>query len=234
MPVGRLYLIPTTLGSDNPLEVLPAYNIEVLKNISTFIVEDEKTARRFIKKVWREAIIDSMQFLLLNEHTKPEDTVHFLDKCTNEDIGLMSEAGVPCIADPGNIVVNMAHAKGIEVVPLVGPSSIIMALMASGLNGQNFAFNGYLPIEKPARAKALKHLENRSASENQTQCFIEAPYRNNQLVADMLQCLSPATKLCIACDISLPSQYIKTQSIDQWRKKAPDLHKRPAIFLVGK
>jgi 16S rRNA (cytidine1402-2'-O)-methyltransferase len=230
--MGKLYLIPSFLGSENPSEVFPALNKDIILTIKHFIVEEERTARRFLKKISPDIDINSLKFNVLNEHSNLLQVSSYLDPCKNEDVGLLSEAGVPCVADPGSTIVKMAHEKGIEVVPLVGPSSIILALMASGLNGQNFAFLGYLPVKQNDRVKAIKQIEQRSVSENQTQCFIEAPYRNNQLFEDILKAASPETFLCIACDLTLPTQMVATLSIYEWKNKKPDLHKRPAIFLL--
>jgi len=230
--IGKLFLIPSFLGTDNPNEVFPAYNYEMVRNMKHFIVEDERTARRFLKKLVPEIIINDLNFSLLNEHTKPEEIINFLNPCKDENMGLISDAGVPCVADPGAIIVQMAHQKGIEVIPLIGPSSILLALMGSGLNGQSFAFNGYLPVQKNERTKAIKHLEKRSLTENQSQIFIEAPYRNNQLLEDIYQTCEPETLICIACDLTLPSQFLKTDSVKSWKIKKPNFHKRPAIFVL--
>lgn len=230
--VGKLYLIPSFLGTDNPKEVFPELNTEIIRSLRHFIVEDERTARRFIKRLVPEMVIDDLKFSLLNEHTRETEILSYLSPCKEVSVGLLSDAGVPCIADPGALIVKMAHEKSIEVVPLVGPSSIILALMASGMNGQNFAFSGYLPIAKPDRVKALKALEKRSLIENQTQMFIETPYRNVQLLEEIVRTCNPQTLICVACDLTLPEQYIHTYTVEQWRNKKPDIHKRPAIFLL--
>jgi 16S rRNA (cytidine1402-2'-O)-methyltransferase len=232
MMKGKLYLIPTPLGDNSPAITLPQYNTEIIKNLKHFIVEEERTARRFLKKILPEININELCFSLLNEHTKEHEVIDYLKPIAENSIGLISEAGVPCVADPGNVIVKMAHEKGIEVVPLTGPSSIILALMASGFNGQNFAFNGYLPIQKDERIKALKTYERRSYAEKQTQIFIEAPYRNNQLISDIVSACNPDTYLCVACDISLETQVIATKKIKDWKTKLPDIHKRPAILLI--
>ena len=229
---GKLFLIPSFLGTDNPNEVFPTYNYEIVRTITNFIVEDERTARRFLKKLVSEIIIDNLKFSLLNEHTKPLEISEFLNPCKNENVGLISDAGVPCVADPGAIIVQMAHQKSIDVIPLIGPSSILLALMGSGLNGQSFAFNGYLPVQKGERTKMIKFLEKRSLAENQSQLFIEAPYRNNQLLDDIYQTCESETLLCIACDLTLPSQILKTDFVKSWKTKKPDFHKRPAIFIL--
>ena len=231
---GKLYLIPTFLGSENYNQIFPSLNREIIKELKVFIVEEERTARRFLKKIDSSITIDDLKFFVLNEHSKPFEISPYLDSCANESIGLLSEAGTPCVADPGAAIVKLAHTKGIEVIPLIGPSSILLALMASGLNGQSFAFNGYLPIQKNDRARMIKLLEKRSATENQTQLFIETPYRNLQLFDEFLTHCDAETKLCIACDITSENQFIKTFSIKEWKTKKPDIHKRPAIFLILK
>ena len=231
---GKLYLIPSFLGSDNPKDVFPDLNREIICTLKYFIVEEERTSRRFLKKLVHEIVIDDLHFSILNEHTKPIDFIEFLNPCTENSVGLISEAGVPCVADPGALIVKMAQEKGIDVIPLVGPSSILMALMASGLNGQNFAFNGYLPIPSNERAQKLKFLEKRSEIENQTQIFIETPYRNNQLLDDIIKYCNPHSLLCIACNITLQTQYIKTLAIKDWQFNKPDIQKRPAVFCLKK
>jgi 16S rRNA (cytidine1402-2'-O)-methyltransferase len=229
---GKLYLIPSFLGSENPNEVFPELNSQIIRNLKYFIVEEERTARRFLKKIVPEIQIDQLQIRLLNEHTKPEEILNFLNPAEFDSIGLISEAGVPCVADPGAAVVRLAHQKGIEIIPLVGPSSILLALMGSGLNGQNFTFHGYLPVQKNERVKSIKLLEKRSFQENQTQMFIEAPYRNQAMLGDILNSCSSETLLCIACDLTLPNQLLKTMTIREWKIKLPDIQKRPAIFLL--
>lgn len=229
---GTLYLIPVTLGEVNHLEVLPLTVRKAIEEIDHFIVENEKTARRFIKTIYPSKDQTKLHFSLINKFTAAEDIPEFLIPCTEGiSMGLMSEAGVPGIADPGADVVAIAHAKGIRVKPLVGPSSILLAMMSSGLNGQNFAFNGYLPIERGDRKKKIKDLENHSRKYVQAQIFIETPYRNNKLIEEFLSTLSSSTKLCIAKDISLPNELINTKTVDQWKKNIPDLHKKPAIFI---
>lgn len=232
---GKLYLIPTTLGETEPLEVLPLSIKKHVEALQYFIVENEKSARRFIKKISPKKSQESIQILLLDKYTKDYETRSYLDVCfKGTSIGLLSEAGVPAIADPGASIVKLAHQLKIKVVPLVGPSSIILAMMASGMNGQNFAFNGYLPIEKGERKKAIKKLEIRSKENNQSQIFIETPYRNTKLFSSLLQSLGPTTQLCIAIDISLSTEFIKTMSIKEWQNQKLDLHKRPAIFIIHK
>lgn len=230
-----LYLLPVTLG-DTPLDkVLPSYNLEVIAHIRHFIVEDVRSARRFLKKVNKEFDIDSMTFYPLNKHTSPADISGYLKPLQEgKPMGVISEAGCPAIADPGADVVAIAQQKNLKVVPLVGPSSIILSVMASGFNGQSFSFNGYLPIEAGERAKKLKQLEQRVYTEQQTQLFIETPYRNNRLMEDILHHCRPQTKLCIAANITCEDQYIKTQSVKNWQGHLPDLSKTPCIFLLYK
>ncbi len=236
MPVEpALYLLPVTLG-DTPTEnVLPVYNREVADGIRHFIVEDVRSARRFLKKQNRDADIDSLTFYTLDKHTRPEEVSDYLKPLeAGEPMGVISEAGCPAVADPGADVVAIAQRKGLKVVPLVGPSSIVLSVMASGFNGQSFAFNGYLPIEPGERAKRLRQLEQRAYAEGQTQIFIETPYRNNRLVEDILRTCRPQTRLCIAADITCPDEYIRTRTLKQWQGHVPDLGKRPCIFLIYK
>ncbi|BDS14475.1 SAM-dependent methyltransferase [Aureispira anguillae] len=231
---GQLFLIPTPLG-EGMITPLPAYLLEQVHQIDVFIAERGKTARQFLKAIETPIPLQTMTFFELNKRTDPADIKSFLAPAINEgkNIGLLSEAGCPGVADPGALVVQLAHKRGIKVVPLVGPSSILLALMASGMNGQQFAFHGYLPIKSPERKKALKDLERQSAKKNQTQIFIETPYRNDGFVEDALSVLQPQTLFGIATDITLPTEYICTQSVQVWRKKEiPKLHKRPTIFLL--
>lgn len=230
---GTLYLIPATLGDTAVEAVIPASVKEVINIIDEFIVEDERTARRYLKKAGILRPLDTLILHTLNKHTRPEDVAGYLSAADNgKNIGVVSEAGCPGIADPGAEVVKIAHRKGIKVVPLVGPSSILLALMASGFNGQNFAFHGYLPRERGERIRKLKELERAAQQKDQTQLFIETPFRNQHLLEDILAHCSPATPLCIACDITLPTEYIRTQAIADWKKQVPDINKRPAIFLL--
>ena len=231
--LGKLYLIPTTLGDNEPLEVLPIAIKRAIENIDYYIVENEKTARSSIKKISSNKSQPKLQIEVLNKYTEPQEIPGFLDPClAGNDMGILSEAGCPGIADPGAEVVKIAHRKGIKVVPLVGPSSILLALMASGMNGQNFAFNGYLPIDSSERKKAIKKMERISNDQGQSQLFIETPYRNDKLLAEMLKSLSNQTLLCIACDITLATEFIATKSIAEWKKSPVDLHKRPSIFII--
>ncbi len=233
--LGKLYLIPTTLGDMNPEDVLPATIKRSIDFIDYYIVENEKTARKFIKSVQPEKKQPELKLFLLNKHTETKEHLEFIKPLLEgKNVGLMSEAGCPGVADPGAVIVKIAHEKGIQVVPLVGPSSILLAVMASGMNGQSFAFNGYLPIDKSEKKQALKGLEKLSFDKNQSQLFIETPYRNNKLLEDILQTLQPNTNLCIACDITLPTEYIKTMSVNLWKKQKVDLHNRPTIFILHK
>ena len=230
-----LYLLPVTLG-DTPVEtVLPSYNKEVILGIRHFIVEDVRSARRFLKKVDREIDIDSLTFYTLNKHTSPEDISGYLKPLeAGNPMGVISEAGCPAVADPGADVVAIAQRKNYPVVPLVGPSSILMSVMASGFNGQSFAFHGYLPIDASERTNTIKKLEGRIYSENQTQLFIETPYRNNKLAEELIRTCRPSTKLCIASDITCEDEYIHTRPVKDWAGKVPDLSKKPTIFLIYK
>ena len=233
--LGKLYLIPTTLGEMNPEEVLPVTIKRTLDFINVYIVENEKTARRFIKSVHPEKKQPDLKLSVLNKHTETHEYLEFIQPLLNgQNIGLMSEAGCPGVADPGAVIVKLAHEKGIQVIPLVGPSSILLAVMASGMNGQSFAFNGYLPIDKGEKKSALKNFEKLSFDKNQSQLFIETPYRNNKLLEDLLATLQPNTNLCIACDITLPTEYIKTLAVKDWKKQKVDLHNRPCIFIIHK
>lgn len=233
--LGKLYLIPVTLGEGNPLDVLPIKVQRTIESIDHYIVENEKDARKFIKSISPEKIQASLQLSALNKHTAIAEHNRMIQPCLEGiNVGLMSDAGCPGVADPGSDIVKLAHEKGIQVVPLVGPSSILLAMMGSGMNGQSFAFNGYLPIEKTDKKTALKNFEKLSFDKNQSQLFIETPYRNNQLLEDILQILQPNTHLCIACDITLPTEYIKTYRVADWKKVKIDLHKRPAIFIIHK
>jgi len=232
---GKLYLIPTTLGENEPLEVMPYSVKTIVELLDHYVVENEKSARRFIKKITPKKVQSSLVMMKLDKYANEIETQSYLDFCDQGvSVGLLSEAGVPAVADPGASIVKLAHEKGIQVVPLVGPSSILMALMASGGNGQNFAFNGYLPIDNSERKKGIKALEKLSIDKNQSQIFIETPYRNQKMFTDLKSVLSPGTLLCIAIDISLPNEYIKTFTIAHWKKQSPDLHKRPAIFIIQK
>mgnify|MGYP000336744498 FL=1 len=230
-----LYLLPVTLG-DTPVEkVLPPYNKEIILGIRYFIVEDVRSARRFLKKVDRDINIDELTFYPLNKHTSPEAISGYLKPLQEgHSMGVISEAGCPAVADPGADVVAIAQRKNLKVVPLVGPSSIILSVMGSGFNGQSFAFHGYLPIEPGERQKRLKELEQRVYSEHQTQLFIETPYRNNKMLEDILKACRPQTKVCVAANITCEGEYIKTKTVQEWKGHLPDLTKIPCIFLIYK
>ncbi|MGD9557782.1 MAG: SAM-dependent methyltransferase [Mangrovibacterium sp.] len=233
--MANLYLIPVPLGDTDLHHVIPCSQEEIIRRISFFVVEDIRTARRFLKKTDKDTDIDRLHFYELNEHTAAADLHSCLEPAlSGHDLGLMSEAGCPGVADPGADLVKLAHEKGIRVIPLVGPSSILLAMMASGMNGQNFAFNGYLPVKKEEKLRRIQFLEKRIFQENQSQLFIEAPYRNLQLFDDLLANCSSATRLCIACDLTLDTEFIQTRSIGEWKKQKPDIQKRPAIFILGK
>ncbi|AXT20571.1 SAM-dependent methyltransferase [Flavobacteriaceae bacterium AU392] len=232
---GKLYLIPTRLGENAPLEVLPISVKKIIEQVDYYIVENEKTARRFIKAISSNKSQQSLKINILNKFTDQNELSSFLNPCLEgKNIGLLSEAGCPAIADPGSDIVNIAHQKDIKVIPLVGPSSILLALMSSGMNGQSFTFNGYLPIEKNERKAYLKKLERLSFENNQSQLFIETPYRNNKMLQDICIALHKNTRVCVACDITLPTEYIKTKTVLDWKHTNVDLHKRPAMFIIHK
>ena len=230
-----LYLLPVTLG-DTPIEkVLPSHNKEIILGIKHFIVEDVRSARRFLKKVERSINIDELTFYPLNKHTSPEDISGYLKPLQGgEPMGVISEAGCPAVADPGADVVAIAQRKKLKVVPLVGPSSIILSVMASGFNGQSFAFHGYLPIDGGERAKTLKHLESRAYAEHQTQLFIETPYRNLKMFDDILRSCRPQTRLCIAANLTCEGEYAVTRTVAEWKGQRPPIDKIPCIFLIYK
>jgi len=230
---GNLYLIPCTLGDTPPLEVLPFLVKKAVEEIDYYVVEHEKTARRFIKSISPNKSQGSLQISEINKFTPEEEIPAMINPCLEgNDVGVISDAGCPGIADPGALVVQEAHKNGIKVVPLVGPSSILLAMMASGFNGQNFAFNGYLPIDKQERKKEIKRLEKLSAEHQQAQAFIETPYRNNQMLESLLNSLNKYTSICVACDITLPTEYIKTFTVEEWKRKKVDLNKRPTLFVI--
>ena len=233
--MSKLFLIPTTLGDTSIERVLPPDLTLLISSIPVFIVENIRTARRFLKKVNPAIVIDNLTFFELNQHTDKKEISRFLEpNKKDQDIGIISEAGCPAVADPGAEVVKIAHQQNIQVVPLVGPSSILLALMASGMSGQNFAFNGYLPIKNPEKAQQIKMLEKRMQTEGQTQIFIEAPYRNAQLLNDLLLNCDPQTMLCVAADITLDTEFILSKPVSYWKMHLPDVQKRPAIFMIGK
>ena len=233
MNKGKLYLIPTPLGDNEPAEVLPAGVIERACSLRVFVVEEIRTARRFLSRYGLRGHISELEFHELNEHSSAAD-VEALGSLFDrgEDVGLLSEAGLPAVADPGAEFVALCHRHGVEVVPLVGPSSLMLALMASGLNGQSFAFCGYVPAKPEERRNALRALEKQSAAARRSQIIIETPYRNDALLADMLQTLSPRTRICVAADITLPTQFIRTDSVAGWRSHVPAIGKRPCVFII--
>jgi 16S rRNA (cytidine1402-2'-O)-methyltransferase len=230
-----LFLIPVTLGETDIEKVLPPYNKEIILQIRHFIVENVRSARRFLKKVDNCIDINSLTFYELNKHTKPEQIENYLNAISNGfHIGIISEAGCPAIADPGSDIVAIAQRKNYNVVPLVGPSSILLSLMASGFNGQNFTFHGYLPVDSTERTKKIKQLEHYIHRDHQTQIFIETPYRNKRLVEDILKYCTLSTKLCIAMNITCENEFIRTLPVKQWQKQLPDMDKQLCIFLLYK
>ncbi len=239
MPVmanGRLFLIPSPLGEYAPEQVIPAPVLEKLRGIRRYVVEETRTVRRYLSAAGLKGHIGGLEFRELNEHTAPEEVESLLDMFSENgepvDVGLISEAGLPAVADPGAQLVALCHQHGIQVVPLVGPSSLMLALMASGLNGQSFAFVGYLPAKTDERRKAIRDIEKRSAQFRQTEIFIETPYRNDSLMSDLLATLQPGTKLCIAADITLDGETIITRTVKGWRTSPVSIGKRPCVFLI--
>lgn len=233
MNKGTLYLLPTPLSDGELGDVLPAKELEVIASLDCFVVEELRTARRFLSAAGKRGQVESLELHELNEHTSPEE----LSKLAaifegGRSVGLLSEAGLPAVADPGAGLVEICHQKGIRVVPLVGPSSLMMALMSSGLNGQSFAFRGYLPAKTPERRKALQDIEKLSARLHQSQIFIETPYRNDAMLADILECCNGNTRLCIAVNITAPDEMIRTRSVAQWKKDLPVIGKRPCVFIL--
>ena len=229
---GKLYLVPTPLGEYPPQEVLPQATLDLLKGISLYFVEELRTARRFLSAAGLKGHIEELELHEINEHSTPEEISKLAELLGSRDAALISEAGLPAVADPGAQLVAHAHRKGIEVVPQSGPSSLMMALMSSGLNGQCFAFAGYLPVKPDARKAALIERERRSAREGEAQIMIETPYRNDSLLADILATCKPATRLCIAADITLPTAMIRTRTVAQWRAETPVIGKRPCVFII--
>ena len=231
---GKLHLIPTPLGDPDPNNALPAPVLAQLAQIRLFFVEELRTARRFLSAAGLKGHIEELELLELNEHTSRETIETYAQRLGEDDAALFSEAGLPAVADPGALLVALAHERGVEVVPHIGPSSLMMALMASGLNGQCFAFAGYLPVKAPARREAILQLERASARLNQSQILIETPYRNDSLLADLLEVCRPATRLCIAADITCPTEFIRTKTVAAWRtevKKGFTIGKRPCVFI---
>lgn len=233
MVKGKLYLIPSLIGDGRASDVLPAGTLNILPHIDHFIVEELRTARRFLRKAGVTRSLDELSFEIFNEHSVKEDIEHLLAPAMNgKDIGLLSEAGTPCIADPGSEIVEMAHQKGIITIPLTGPSSILLSLMASGFNGQNFAFIGYLPVDRNERSRKIKEVERVARERSQTQIFIETPYRNLQLFDALLQHCQEETRLCIATEITSENGFVFTRSIRNWKTLKPDIHKKPTVFLL--
>lgn len=239
MAAVRLFLLPTCLGDTATGDVLPAAYLSRIENLRVFFVEDLRSARRFLRKLGFSTPFEEVLFIELNEHTRESCLENVLDKAgidpalLNRDMGVLSEAGLPCVADPGAMAVEWAHRKGIRVVPLSGPSSIFMALMASGFNGQNFAFSGYLPVPPQERRNRIAELENRALKSGQTQIFIETPYRSQQMFLSLLESCRPQTQLCVACNITLPDEFIVTRSIADWKKAPAELQKKNTVFLIS-
>jgi 16S rRNA (cytidine1402-2'-O)-methyltransferase len=231
MQVGKVYLIPTVLQED-AIATIPPYIVEAIKDCSVFFVETEKTTRRFFKKLWKEMVIDDYKWFTIHKAEEGVKQAFLQELLKGNNVGFVSEAGCPGIADPGQILIEAAQLNKIVVKPMVGPSSILLVLMASGMNGQSFSFHGYLPIDSLEKKKTITQLEQDSIKKNTTQIFIETPYRNNQLIKDLLQNCHPQTKICIAVDITAPTQWIKTKTVAEWKKEAVDIHKRLAIFLL--
>ena len=233
MTYGKLYLIPSPLGGNDPAEVIPAPVLERMRSLHCFVVEEVRTARRYLSRAGLKGQIADLEFHELNEHTAPAEVDRFLPLFLDgQDVGLISEAGLPAVADPGALLVALCHRNGIEVVPLVGPSSLMLALMGSGLNGQSFAFNGYIPAKTEERRSALRALEKRSAAAHQTQILIETPYRNDALFADMLACLGARTQVTVAADLTQRDAFIRTFSVADWKRKPVVIGKRPCVFLI--
>ena len=232
---AALYLIPVTLGNTSLSQVLPAYNATVVCQIRHFVVENVRSARRFLRSIDRDFPIDDCVFFEMGKHADERLFSQYLQPLRDGlPVGVISEAGCPAVADPGSAVVGIAHRQGLRVIPLVGPSSMIMAVMSSGFNGQSFAFNGYLPVDSSSRARRIKALESRAWNENQTQLFIETPYRNNKLAEELIRTCRPSTKLCIASNLTCADEFIRTRPVKEWAGKLPDLSKRPTIFLIYK
>lgn len=230
---GKLYLIPSPLGDNDPAEVIPAPVLAQLQRIRVYVAEEVRTVRRFLSRAGLKGQIDTLTFHTLNEHTTPREVESYLRLFDHgQDVGLISEAGLPAVADPGAALVALCQRHDIEVVPYVGPSSLMLALMASGLNGQCFAFRGYLPAKTEERRSALRSLEKRSAAEHETELFIETPYRNDAMLADLLATLRDTTRLTLAADITLPTEWIRTRTVREWKALRPVIGKRPCVFLI--
>lgn len=232
---GKLYLIPNTLGEPNSAMTIPAGVLEISQQLKHFVAENEKTARRYLKSIGTVHPLNDLEFFVLNKHTDPNEIHNLIAPIfEGHNMGLISEAGLPAIADPGASVVQLCHQKGIHVVPCSGPSSIILALIGSGFNGQAFTFHGYLPIDRSERTSQLRYIENTALKSDVTQLFMETPFRNEKLFAQIAETCRPETHLCIALDITLTTEHIQTKTIHEWKKKLPKLHKRPCIFAIGK
>ena len=230
---GKLYLIPSPLGDYDPEVVIPAPTLDLLQRIGCYVVEEVRTARRYLSRAGLKGHIQELEFHELNEHTSAAEVERLVALFEDgRDVGLISEAGLPAVADPGSELVALCHRHGIEVVPQVGPSSLMMALMASGLNGQSFTFCGYLPAKTEERRSAIKSIEKTSQSKRQTQIFIETPYRNDAMFSDLLQSCRPSTRICIAADITMPDEFIRTKTVAEWKKENPIIGKRPCVFLM--
>ena len=233
--IGKVYMIPTVLAEGSQEQTLPTEIAKKVNELNIFAVENIRSARRFIRSVDKEKVIDEIDFQILDKNSKPEAIEEIIQKLyLGNDVGVLSEAGCPGIADPGAKLVEKAHENGIKVIPLVGPSSILLALMASGMNGQSFTFHGYLPIQDRERKQQIKDLERRSIQNDQTQIFMETPYRNGKLLEDLIKICSPKTKLCVACNITGADEYIETLTLGDWKNMKVDLHKKPTMFVLGK
>jgi len=230
---GKIYLIPTFLGDSDSSRILPNFNQEIINKINYYIVENERTARRSLIKMGINTKIDALTFIVIDKHLKSQNFTNAIELLlAGNDFGILSEAGCPGIADPGSEIVKLAHQNNIDVIPLVGPSSLFLALMASGFNGQSFKFHGYIPVKNPERSKKIKELENCALRLNETQIFIETPFRNMQILNDLIAVCNPEIQLCIACDVTLETEFIKTKKIKEWKQKLPDINKRPTVFLI--
>ena len=229
---GSLILLPAPLGDNNPSEVVPSSVLEAACRLDCFVVEEIRTARRFLSRYGLKGRIDTLEFHELNEHTTQTEVENLIHLFEGRDVGLITEAGLPAVADPGSALVSLCHRNGIRVVPMVGPSSLMLALMASGLNGQSFAFLGYIPAKTEERRAAIRNIEKASAKDHQTQILIETPYRNDSLLKDLRELLSPGTMLCVAADLTLPTEFIATKTVAQWRKNDISIGKRPCVFLI--
>lgn len=230
---GRLFLIPSPLGDNEPAEVIPAGVLSMLPSITTYVVEAVRTARRYLSAAGLKGHVQDLEFHELNEHTTPEEEEALMKLFEDgRDVGLITEAGLPAVADPGAQLVRLCHRHGVEVVPMSGPSSLMLALMASGLNGQSFAFLGYLPAKTEERRQALRSIEKHSSTARQTKIFIETPYRNDSLLADILSVCRADTEVCIAANITMPDAFIRTKTAGEWKKAVPTIGKRPCVFLI--